>query len=471
MLTWASKRQLAYLLLVVGTIMVVSAYPIYRTFIYHEPSCFDGIKNENEEGPDCGGSCKAVCSFQVTPLIVEWYRFLKVTDGTYDLTAYAENRNFNAGIERIGYIFELYDKNSNLIATRKGSTFINPGEKFAVYEPNIKTGDSVPTRIFFDFDKVPLWVKGSPAKQPLSIKSRTLSDPYGEHPRLEAALVNDSIDILSNVNAVAIVYNSAKNAVAASETIIDSIGNGEEKNIFFSWPAPLVIRPSAGSCTAPTDTMLVFDRSGSMENDGKNPPQPLTDAKHAALSFIANVNSVDKVGLVSFATSASEPIDQGLTTDQESVKKAVNNILVGKDPEASGHTNLGDAIEKATNELSSEHHDSSAKRAIIILTDGDSNRPKNPDDPKDEHYANDYAIKKAEEAKKAGISIYTIGLGKSVSEDYLKNKIASSPDYYYKAIAAANLESIYRQVAQDVCKEETFTAEVFTRFNFMAPTQ
>lgn len=471
MLTWASKRQLAYLFLVVGTIVVVSAYPVYRTFIYHEPSCFDSEKNQDEEGVDCGGSCKAVCSFRVAPLIVEWSRFLKVTDGTYDLAAYVENRNFNAGIEHIGYVFELYDKNSNLIATRKGRAFVNPGEKFVIYEPNIKTGDSIPTRVFFDFDKVPQWVQGSPSKQPLSVKSRSLSDPYGERPRLEATLVNDSIDVLSNVNAVAIVYNSAKNAVAASETVIDSIGKDEEKTIFFSWPAPLIARPPAGSCTAPTDTMLVFDRSGSMENDGKDPSQPLTEAKHAALSFVGDVSSADKVGLVSFATTASDPIDQNLTADEESVKKAINNISIGKDPEASGYTNLGDAIEKAMNELLSDRHDGSAKKAMIILTDGDSNRPKNPNNTSDTTYPEAYAKGKAEEAKKTGISIYTIGLGKSVSENYLKNKIASSPDYYYKAITAANLEPVYRQIAQDVCKEETFTAEVFTRFNFMTPDQ
>lgn len=466
MLTWASQRQLAYIFLIVGTIIVVSAYPIYKTFIYHEPSCFDSEKNQNEEGIDCGGSCKAVCSFKVTPLLVNWSRFFQVSEGTYDLAAYVENRNFNAGIERVGYTFELYDNGSNLLVTKKGTIFVNPGEKFVVYEPNVKVGNSTPTRIFFEFEKNPRWITGTPVQQALSVKSRSLTDPYGS-PHLEATIVNDSIDTLSNVTISAVVYSSNKNAVAASETTLDTIGKGEEKNIFFSWPVPLVSRPRPGSCTAPTDTMLVFDRSGSMENDGKNPPQPLTNAKKAAGTFADKIGPTDKIGLVSFATTASEPIDLPLSSDLSLIKKAIANIIISKDAEASGYTNLGDAIEKAIIELSSSRHEIVAKRAMIILTDGDSNRPKNPKNPKDTTYPESYATEKAIEAKKAGISIYTIGLGSGVSEHYLKNKIASAPEYYYKAITSDNLEAVYKQIAQDVCKEETFTTDVVIHTNSM----
>jgi Mg-chelatase subunit ChlD len=468
MLTWASRRQLAYLLLVVGTIVVFAAYPVYRTFIYHVPSCFDGIKNQDEIGVDCGGSCAAVCSFSVTPLAVKWSRFFKVNDGMYDLAAYVENRNTNAGIARIGYTFELYDANSNLIGTRKGSVYVNPSEQFVVYEPNIKVGDSIPTKVFFEFDKDPRWIRGTPVQQPLSVKSRTLSDPYGS-PRLEATITNDSIDTLSNVNLIAVVYDSNKNAVAASETVLDTIGKGEEKNAFFSWPLPLLARPAPGSCTAPTDIMLVFDRSGSMDN-GRNPPQPLTDAKNAARTFVDKVGAVDKVGLVSFATEASDPIDQELSSDLSLVKKAIDGITIDQNSESSQHTNLGDGIEKAFNELSSSRHDRQAKRAMVILTDGISNRPKNPNDSNDEKYANNYASQKANEAKKDGISMYTIGLGKTVDEQFLK-EIAGSPDHYYKAATSPDLEAIYKQVAQDVCKEETFTADITIHLNRISTQQ
>lgn len=465
MLTWSSKRQLAFLLLVVGTLVILSAYPVYRTFIYHEPSCFDGVRNQDEEGADCGGVCKAVCSFRVIPLVVEWSRFFEVTPGNYDLAAFVENRNFNAGIERIGYTFELYDNQSSLIGERKGSVFVNPGEKFVVYEPNVRTEGKAPTRVFFDFDKDPLWVDGTAFKQPLSVKSRTLTGPYDPQPRLEASIFNDSIDLFSNVTVIAVVYDSARNAIAASQTVIESIGKEEEKEIFFTWPRPIINRVAAGSCTAPTDTILVFDRSGSMESDGKNPPQPLTGAKSAAQEFAKKIGPADKLGVISFATFPSEPIDLPLSADQNLIQTAINSIAIGKNSEASGYTNLGDAIKKATTELSSERHDEKAKRAMVILTDGDSNRPKNPTNQNDLTYPENYAAEAAKQAREGGISIYAIGLGNKVSEEYLKSKIATSPEHFHKAITTESLEQIYREIAQDVCKEETFTADIFMHFN------
>jgi len=471
MLTWSSKRQLAFLLLVVGTIVIVSAYPIYRTFIYHEPSCFDDIRNQDEEGADCGGACQKVCSFRVTPLVVEWSRFFEVMPGNYDLAALVENRNFNAGIESIGYTFELYDNQSTMIGEKKGSVFVNPGEKFVIYEPNIRTGGRVPTRVFFDFEKEPSWIDGTTFKQPLSIKSRTLSGPYDPQPRLEASIFNDSIDLFSNVMVIAVVYDSARNAIAASQTVIESIGKEEEKEIFFTWPTPIINRPAVGSCTAPTDTMLVFDRSGSMESDGKNPPEPLTGAKTAAQEFAKKIGPADKLGLVSFATFASEPIDLALSGDQSLIQKSISSIAIGDNSEASGYTNLGDAMKKATIELSSERHDDKAKRAMVILTDGDSNRPKNPSNPNDLAYPENFAAEAAKEAKEAGISIYAIGLGNKVSEDYLKDKIASTPEYYHKAITTEALNQIYREIAQDVCKEETFTADIFIHFNTISESR
>ena len=45
--------------------------------------------------------------------------------------------------------------------------------------------------------------------------------------------------------------------------------------------------------------MLLLDRSGSMASLGFNPPQPLSDAKEAAVSFIKQLGSSDRVGIIS----------------------------------------------------------------------------------------------------------------------------------------------------------------------------
>lgn len=462
MLSWASRRQLAYLLLVAGTFIVLAAFPVYYFILYQEPSCFDGSQNQDEEGADCGGSCRAVCEFQVTPLSVSWTRFFKVQNGIYDIAAHVENRNPNAEIDRIGYEFKLYDAQSKLIASRRGSLPVRPSEELVIFEPNISTGEDVPARAFFEFDANPRWVTSTPRRNPLVVRSRSRLDPY-VRPRLEATIFNDSLETLTNITVAAVVFDGAGNAVAASETAIDAIGREEETNVFFSWSAPIAERRAAGVCTAPTDTVLVFDRSGSMESDRKNPPQPLTDAKRAAQAFIERMGAADKAGLVTFATRASRPSDQGLTSDRERLKRAIGSISIGSNPEESGYTNLGDALDAALAELLSSRGSGKARRAIIALTDGDSNRPKNPADPNDLSYPERYAAEKAAEAKKVGVSIYAIGLGTSISEAYLKEKIASGSEFYYAAPTGSALEEVYQRIARDVCTEETFTVEIFTR--------
>lgn len=468
MLSWASQRQLAYLLLVVGTFLVLAAFPVYYLILYQEPSCFDGSQNQDEEGTDCGGLCRAVCEFQVTPLSVSWTRFFKVQDGVYDIAAHVENRNASAEIERIGYEFKLYDAQSELIASRRGSLPIRPSEELVIFEPNISTGEDVPARAFFEFEPNPRWVEGTPRRNPLIVRSRSRLDPYVQ-PRLEATIFNDSLETLTNVTVAAVVFDGGGNAVAASETAIDAIGREEEANVFFSWQAPIARRLAAGVCTAPTDTMLVFDRSGSMESDRKNPPQPLTNAKNAAQAFVERMGIADKAGLVTFATRASRPPDQGLTSEKERLTRAIGSISIGSDPEESGYTNLGDAFDVALAELLSARGSRKARRAIIALTDGDSNRPKNPADPNDLSYPEWYAAENAAKARKAGVSIYAIGLGTSISEAYLKEKIASGPEFYYAAPSGSALEEVYQRIARDVCTEETFAVEIFTRPAMLPP--
>ena len=52
----------------------------------------------------------------------------------------------------------------------------------------------------------------------------------------------------------------------------------------------------------------------------------------------------------------------------------------------------------------------------------------------------------AEQAKGEGVIIYTIGFGGDV-DPVLLQQVASSPDKYYFAPEAGDLEEIYRQIA------------------------
>jgi Mg-chelatase subunit ChlD len=208
--------------------------------------------------------------------------------------------------------------------------------------------------------------------------------------------------------------------------------------------------------------MLVFDRSGSMNDDGGEPVQPLSDAKEAAQSFVASMKNDDQVGLVSFATVASDPIDQVLTSDLASVGRTIGSVAIAQ-PDGEQHTNLGDAIAQARTELTSSRANEESKAAMIVLTDGIATRPLDPDNPENTVFASDYAATQAKLAREADISIHAIGLGNSVNDEYLVGNIASSDMHYYKAANSSDLKDIYADIAQAVCREDVFTVDFFIR--------
>ncbi len=465
---WAKKRKLLYLLLTVIVLIIFGVFSYFK-FIYTPPSCFDGKQDQKEVGVDCGGPCDTLCGTQVSDIIVKWVKVFKVSDGIYSVAASVENPNKLAGVGKMSFNFKIYDDSGNIIGDRSGNTFIKPHNRFMIFEPNIlpKNG-SIPVSATISFDKSSVWKVMQYKNMSVLVKNKKLANVL-THPILTATLLNDSIDSLFNLNVVAVVYNSKDKPIAVSSTFVSTIGKNSQKNIFFTWPTPFTIAPKAG-CTTPVDAVLVFDRSGSMGFAGSNPPQPITDAKNAALEFIKNMQKEDKIGLVSFATTASSPIDQKLTNLHDKVEKAVESISI-LSPSRQQHTNLGDGIDKATKELLSQVNDKNIKKAIVILTDGVASRPLNPKDSSDAKYPSNYAHDKALIAIKSGISIYAIGLGKDIKEGFLKNEIVSSSDNYFKASDVSELKDIYHNIAKAICKEEAFTTDIIVHYKNISNNQ
>ncbi len=198
----------------------------------------------------------------------------------------------------------------------------------------------------------------------------------------------------------------------------------------------------------PLDVMIVLDRSGSMLGT------PLADAKQAAKTLIDQLDpSLDQVGLVSYATTAS--LDKGLTNNFVQVKTAIDSLV------ANGYTNIGDAVFKAQAELNANGR-SNAVPVIVLLSDGVANRSHAGDVcttwPSSPTTCTDDAINQATAAKNAGTVIYTIGLnlddigqakGQAV-EDLARNVLktmASSPANYFESPASSDLQGIFNSIA------------------------
>ena len=147
--------------------------------------------------------------------------------------------------------------------------------------------------------------------------------------------------------------------------------------------------------------MLILDKSGSMKGE------KMEKAKASLLEFINLMEPEDKAGIIVFDDKVdfiSEP-----TSDKELLRQKVAGIKIG------GNTAMFDALYSAIENMAS----APGRKAVIILTDGKSNRGI--------HTFSDTV----EYASMHNMSIYTIGLGKDVKEEQLKRLAGESGGEYF----------------------------------------
>lgn len=235
-MNWALKRQILYIM---GLLIFLGAVSLYFLWPYitRPPTCFDGKQNGLESGVDCGGGCTRACSFEVDKLSVFWARSFEVVPGRYNAMAYIENQNPNQIIRSVKYRFRFADKDNLYIGQREGVTFIPPAGKFAVFEPAINLGNSVPVYTTFEFAELPVWENIDPSlvdQLNIVISDVELKDE-DSLPKLSAKLRNNSLFIIPDLNAVAILYDDLNNALAVSSTYVPLLGRESSTNVNFTW--------------------------------------------------------------------------------------------------------------------------------------------------------------------------------------------------------------------------------------------
>lgn len=237
-MNWRTKRQSIGIGSVAIIILVLIAYWAVGYFTV-EPTCFDREQNGDELGIDCGGSCALRCSFETRDLVTQWQRVARTTDGVYSVVAYIENQNTGSGAYEVPYRFRLYDDRNLIVAEKEGTTFVGSNDRFAIVEPNLATGNRVPTRAFFEFLQEPVWQKIDDVfNQRLIIVKSQKVENADTRPRVTAVLENTTLDFIYNIEATVVVYDLADNVIQTGLTVVPQIAALGEQEIFFTWPEP-----------------------------------------------------------------------------------------------------------------------------------------------------------------------------------------------------------------------------------------
>ena len=205
------------------------------------PTCTDRTQNGNETGIDCGGSCLLACVTQVDPVSILWARAFRVVSGRYNAVAYIVNHNKNVAAVKVNYRFRFADANNIYIGKREGSTIIPPSGNFAIFEPGIDVGNSIPVYTTFEFTQVPQWLQVSQDKISQLIKVFVANPQLKNEttsPQLSATIKNNSLFTIPNVKVIAILYDKTGNALSASSTFLDQLNPLSTTDLNFTWPEP-----------------------------------------------------------------------------------------------------------------------------------------------------------------------------------------------------------------------------------------
>lgn len=233
-MSWSSRRQTAYLSVLILAIIIIIGVPVFFT-VYNPVSCSDSKQNGDELGIDCGGSCRRLCDFQRPPPVILFSRIDQVVSGVYNAVAYVENTNLDVGVSRISYSFRLYDATGILVSERRGITSIPPNKSFAIFEGGISAGERLPVRVNFEFTSPFVWQATTNLATAIRISNKQLMEKSGL-PRVEAVAENTSLSAISNLELVALVFDASDNVIAFSRTKIDFLDKGASSPVAFTWP-------------------------------------------------------------------------------------------------------------------------------------------------------------------------------------------------------------------------------------------
>lgn len=182
-------------------------------------------------------------------------------------------------------------------------------------------------------------------------------------------------------------------------------------------------------CVGAIDIMLVLDGSGSIAPSDFDLMRAFS--KQLVDSFTVDAQNV-RIGIVQFDNGAV--LELGLSDDATAIKGRLDSI-----DQLRGLTDIAAGLNAGQNELNANGR-RGIPRAIILLTDGFSERAP--------------AVAAADRAKRAGTTIFSIGVGSGVDFGLL-TAIASDPNYVFSSNDFSDLQQLIGSLVSTTCSAVT----------------
>lgn len=231
-------------------------------------------------------------------------------------------------------------------------------------------------------------------------------------------LMSVAFSVLAQSNAQAVFNRRAeldRTAVHANKD--------QEVHIVIRLDTPHKPNPGSRSRT-PLNVGLVMDRSGSMAEKGK-----MEYAKEAARFIVNNVTANDRLSITEYDDRVNVLWPSSMVTSKANMKSTLNTL------HPRGGTNLCGGMQEGIKETSRFTKEEKLNR-VILLSDGLANQGITD-------RGTIFAF--ARDARRAGVTVSTIGLGIDYDEDLMQGIAEHGGGRYYYVESPAQMESIFQQ--------------------------
>lgn len=215
-------KQISYLSFFLLFFLILS-YVLYL-FFKATPTCFDGEKNQGEEGVDCGGPCSRVCLPEnFKDIQVSSVKFLNIGNKTI-LLAKIQNPNSSIAAWQFNYEFVVLGVDGSVLKKVVGQSFIYAEEiKYLsqILNENLSNINQVELKIYN-----PLWVKSEYFLRPkINLLTKEILLQNGVV-YLRGKIINNDFVNFENVKILVNFYKQNE-LIGYSETTINQIKPSE----------------------------------------------------------------------------------------------------------------------------------------------------------------------------------------------------------------------------------------------------
>jgi hypothetical protein len=244
---WRSIKQVIY----GGIYLGILALIIYIIFfvILIPPSCYDGKRNQGEEGIDCGGPCPSCEIRDLAPIqVIQTVFFVDNEDWTIDLGALIKNPNVSWGIKEFDYAFLLKDAEGKELGKKSEKAFVLPGQtrwiilpKVGLSNLGVPRGAKISKAELVIYPISPYnWQKLRPFAKEASLVTKNvrltlLTPPRVGFAELFGDIENRSSFVLNEVEAYGVLFGPTGEIVAIGKSAAMTLRPGETRHFLILW--------------------------------------------------------------------------------------------------------------------------------------------------------------------------------------------------------------------------------------------